>query len=95
MGEVPTSAPLWAPVRFGIHDAPAFISSNAAAIADAALAQAALSGLSAAALGVAALSFTAVDGNAEAFAEVVEQLAPMADYVFIDSPAGIEHGFRN
>ena len=29
------------------------------------------------------------------FAEVVEQLAGMCDFVFIDSPAGIEHGFRN
>ena len=31
----------------------------------------------------------------EQMAEVVGQLAHMADYVLIDSPAGIEHGFRN
>jgi histidine ammonia-lyase len=76
IGEAPTSRPLAARVRFGIHDAPAFLSSNAAAIGDAALAQSALRGLSSAALGVAALTFTAVDGNAEAFAEVVEQVTP-------------------
>ena len=29
------------------------------------------------------------------FAEVVKNLADMCDYVLIDSPAGIEHGFRN
>jgi len=29
------------------------------------------------------------------FAQVVEQLAELCDYVLIDSPAGIEHGFRN
>jgi len=29
------------------------------------------------------------------FAEVVDGLAAFADYVLIDSPAGIEHGFRN
>jgi septum site-determining protein MinD len=28
-------------------------------------------------------------------AETIEQLAQSADYVLIDSPAGIEHGFRN
>lgn len=31
----------------------------------------------------------------EQFSGVVEALAEMCDYVFIDSPAGIEHGFRN
>jgi len=31
----------------------------------------------------------------EQMAEIVDQLATMADYVLIDSPAGIEHGFRN
>lgn len=31
----------------------------------------------------------------EQFAKVVEELAEMADYVLIDCPAGIEHGFRN
>jgi septum site-determining protein MinD len=29
------------------------------------------------------------------FAEVVNQLAELCDYVMIDCPAGIEHGFRN
>ncbi|HEY4441761.1 MAG TPA: septum site-determining protein MinD [Candidatus Elarobacter sp.] len=29
------------------------------------------------------------------FAGIVEQLGEMADYVLIDCPAGIEHGFRN
>jgi histidine ammonia-lyase len=76
MGELPTSRPLPERVRFGIHDAPGFLSSNAAAIGDAALAQTALHTLSSAALGVAALSFTAVDGNAEAFAEVIDQVTP-------------------
>jgi septum site-determining protein MinD len=31
----------------------------------------------------------------EQFAKIVEDLAEMADYVLIDCPAGIEHGFRN
>jgi len=31
----------------------------------------------------------------EQMAQVVDELAQTADYVFIDSPAGIEHGFRN
>lgn len=31
----------------------------------------------------------------EQFAEIVAGLADMCDYVLIDSPAGIEHGFRN
>ena len=31
----------------------------------------------------------------EQFAAVVAELAESTDYVFIDSPAGIEHGFRN
>ena len=29
------------------------------------------------------------------FAAVIEELATLGDYVLIDSPAGIEHGFRN
>jgi len=33
--------------------------------------------------------------NEAQFAEIVGGLAEMSDYVFIDSPAGIEHGFRN
>ena len=35
----------------------------------------------------------AIDGAA--MANVTEQLADMAEYVLIDCPAGIEHGFRN
>jgi septum site-determining protein MinD len=31
----------------------------------------------------------------EQFADIVRGLAEMCDYVLIDSPAGIEHGFRN
>lgn len=31
----------------------------------------------------------------EQFAKIIEDLAAMADYVLIDCPAGIEHGFRN
>ena len=31
----------------------------------------------------------------EQFAQIITQLAEMADYVLIDCPAGIEHGFRN
>ena len=31
----------------------------------------------------------------EQMAETIDQLAQIADYVLIDSPAGIEHGFRN
>ena len=31
----------------------------------------------------------------EQFAKVISELAEMADYVLIDCPAGIEHGFRN
>jgi septum site-determining protein MinD len=33
--------------------------------------------------------------NEEQFAKVIDELAEMADYVLIDCPAGIEHGFRN
>ncbi len=31
----------------------------------------------------------------EAMVRVIDELAEMADYIFIDCPAGIEHGFRN
>jgi septum site-determining protein MinD len=31
----------------------------------------------------------------EQMSKVIEELAESADYVFIDCPAGIEHGFRN
>jgi histidine ammonia-lyase len=63
-------------VRFGGPDGLAFLSSNAATLADAALAVADLRRLSHAALVIAALTFTAVDGNPEAFAPVVERVTP-------------------
>lgn len=75
-GELPVgSAPRF---RFQISDALPFISSNAAAIADAALALAELRRLADAALVVAALTFVGVDGNGEAFSEAVEHVTPFA-----------------
>jgi histidine ammonia-lyase len=71
-GEVPTTAPLSVRVVFGAGDALPFMSSNAAAIADAMLAHDALAGLARATTRVAALTFRAVDGNAEAFGAPVE-----------------------
>jgi histidine ammonia-lyase len=65
-----------ASVPFDENDALAFISSNAATLADAALAAADLSALAEASLAVAALTFVAVDGNAEAYARLVEQATP-------------------
>jgi histidine ammonia-lyase len=61
----------------GPHDALPFMSSNAAALADAALALAQLSHSAQAGLVVAGLSFVALDGNVEAYAETVEQVTPM------------------
>jgi histidine ammonia-lyase len=71
-GEVRTAAPLSVRVRFGAGDALPFLSSNAAAIADAMLAHDALARLARATTRVAALTFAAVDGNPEAFGEPVE-----------------------
>jgi histidine ammonia-lyase len=71
-GELPTSARLPLTVPFGPGDALPFLSSNAAAVADAMLAQDALAGLARATTRVAALTFRAVDGNPEAFGEPVE-----------------------
>ena len=62
---------------FTPHDALPFISSNAAALADAALALAGFRSSARAALTVAALSFAAVHGNAEAYAPPVELATPM------------------
>ena len=62
---------------FGPHDALAFISSNAAALADAALAAHRFQISARAALATAALSFAAVRGNAEAYAPAVELATPM------------------
>jgi histidine ammonia-lyase len=71
-GEVPTTVPLDVRVPFGSGDALPFLSSNAAAIADAMLAHDALARLARATTRVAALTFRAVDGNAEAFGAPVE-----------------------
>ena len=73
-GETPSSVASSIPL--GSHDALAFLSSNAAAIADAALACTRLTTLARATVSAGALTFTAVDGNPEAFAEVVEQATP-------------------
>lgn len=75
-GEGPTTHPLPAPVRLGVHDALPFLSSSAATIADSALAQQELHRLARACVVVASLSFTAVRGNPEAFSPAVEQVAP-------------------
>ena len=75
-GEAPTTNPLPVTVEFGAHDALPFMSSNAAVIGDAALACTELQALARACVVVAALTYTAIDGNPEAFAEVVEQVTP-------------------
>ena len=62
---------------FGPHDALPFISSNAAALSDAALALRCFDTAARAALIIAALSFSAVRGNAEAYAPAVELATPM------------------
>ena len=76
LGEVPTSQPLPRSVELGISDALPFLSSNAAALADAALALGRLRQLLDATVAVAALSFTAVSGNSEAFTPAVERATP-------------------
>jgi histidine ammonia-lyase len=78
LGEVRTSTALVAPVACDPKDAMPVINSNAATIADAALAHASLAVLSRSAITVAALTFAAVDGNPEAFAEVVEHVTPFS-----------------
>ena len=75
-GEAPTSAPLPATEQLDVHDALPFLSSNAAAIADAALSCTDLATLSRAYIVVAALTFTAVRGNGEAFCELVDRVSP-------------------
>jgi histidine ammonia-lyase len=77
LGEVPLTHPL-RPVRFGVHDALPFFSSNAATLADAALASARLQTLARAGLAVAALTGVAVSANLEAFGPVVERATPGA-----------------
>ncbi len=63
-------------LELGPHDALAFISSNAATLADASLATARLQVLARAAVRIAALTYTALDGNPEAFSEAVEVATP-------------------
>ena len=65
-------------IRLGVGDVLPLMSSNAATLADAALAVTAWRGLADAALVVAALTFTAVTGNAEAYAPAVEEVTPFA-----------------
>lgn len=64
-------------LRLGPDDALPFLSSNAAALADAGLALSRFSRATRAGLGVAALSFFALDGNLEAFSRAVERVTPM------------------
>jgi histidine ammonia-lyase len=78
MGEAPTTLPLPVRVELGASDALPLMSSNAAAIGDAALAGAELMELARASVVVAALTFAGVDGNGEAFAELVERVTPFA-----------------
>jgi histidine ammonia-lyase len=65
------------PVVFGPDDALPFLSSNAAALADACLGLARLSRAARGGLAAAALSFAALNGNAEAFSRPVERVTPM------------------
>lgn len=75
-GESPTSGPLRRRWAFGTHDVLPFLSSNAGVIGDAALALADLEMLCRAYLVTTALTFTALGGNDEAFAGVVERATP-------------------
>jgi histidine ammonia-lyase len=75
-GEVPTRPPLAFRTTLGVHDALPLLSSNAAAIGDAALACTDLAVLARAYVVVAALTFTAISGNAEAFAETIGSATP-------------------
>jgi histidine ammonia-lyase len=76
MGEAPTSTPLHTRYTCAPQDAVSIMNSNAGAIADAALAQHRLTTLARAAVVVAGLTFVLVDGNAEAFAPLVETASP-------------------
>ncbi|MBV9592926.1 MAG: aromatic amino acid lyase, partial [Actinobacteria bacterium] len=75
-GEIPLDPPLSERYEFAAGDALAFLSSNAATLADAALALVDLRRLALAALPVAAMSFVALQGNAEAFALAVDRVTP-------------------
>ena len=67
LGERAASRELPGRIDFGPADGLAFLSSNAAALADAALAVTSLTETATAAIAVAALTFDAVEGNAEAY----------------------------
>jgi histidine ammonia-lyase len=64
-------------LRLGPDDALPFLSSNAAALADAGLGLSRLSRAARAGLAAAALSFAALNGNLEAFSRAVERVTPM------------------
>lgn len=66
-----------APLLLGPDDALPFLSSNAAALADAALGLSRYSRAARSGLAVAALSFAALGGNLEAFSRAVERVTPM------------------
>jgi histidine ammonia-lyase len=65
------------PVMFGPDDALPFLSSNAAALADASLGLSTLSRATRGGLAAAALSFAVLNGNPEAFSRAVERVTPM------------------
>lgn len=77
LGEVPLTHPL-PPVRFGVHDALPFLSSNAATLGDVALATRRLQELARSALAVAGLTAVAVGANLEAFSPAVADRTPGA-----------------
>ena len=77
LGEVPLTHPL-PPVRFGVHDALPFLSSNAATLGDVALATRRLQVLARSALAVAGLTAVAVGANLEAFSDAVADRTPGA-----------------
>jgi len=77
LGEVPLTHPL-PPVRFGVHDALPFLSSNAATLGDVALATVRLQRLARSALAVAGLTAVAVGANLEAFSPAVADRTPGA-----------------
>lgn len=77
LGEVPLTHPL-PPVRFGVHDALPFLSSNAATLGDVALATCRLQQLARSALAVAGLTAVAVGANLEAFSPAVAERTPGA-----------------
>src|SRR2546429_62840 len=78
MGEAPTSTPLRTRYSCAPQDAVSIMNSNAGAIADAALAAYRMATLARAAVVVAGLTFVLVDGNAEAFAPMVQTASPFA-----------------